>query len=77
MPEFTPISNIHDLAMQDSAEMIEGYRAGLDAAPEPGSDKSRAFWHGWRNGMTDKGRQPIDQAQRELAEQIVRKNRAH
>lgn len=67
MSEFRPITTLADLALQDDGEVMAGYVAGLHGAPEPGSDRSRAYWHGWKNGMVDAGRQPIDDAQRELA----------
>jgi hypothetical protein len=51
--------------------MVAGYRAGLDGTSEPGSDKSRSYWHGWRNGMMDSGRATIDDAQAKLAREIV------
>jgi ribosome modulation factor len=61
----------------DEDECLAGYRAGLDDEPEPGSDKSRSYLHGWRNGMADKGRLPISPEQREYAESYVRVRRAH
>lgn len=50
---------------------------GLVREPEPGCDKSKSYWHGWRNGMMDKGRLPIDGAARNLAHEFVRRQRAH
>jgi len=67
MAEFDRIVTLRDLANQDPAEMLSGYRAGLNGDPEPGSDKSRGFWHGWLNGMVDSGRREKDQAQAILA----------
>jgi hypothetical protein len=61
----------------DDDDCLAGYRAGLDGAPEPGSDKSRSFLHGWRNGMADKGRLPISAEQRKYAEAYVRHQRSH
>lgn len=58
-------------------DCVAGYRAGLDGTPEPGSDKSKSYWHGWRNGMMDKGRLPIDEAARNLVAEVVRRQRAH
>ena len=56
---------------------MAGYLAGLHGAPEPGSDKSKSYWHGWRNGMMDTGRLPHDEAARNLAAEVVRWHRAH
>ena len=56
---------------------MAGYLAGLHGEPEPGSDKSKSYWHGWRNGMMDTGRLPHDEAARNLAAEVVRRHRAH
>ena len=77
MSEFKPISTVADLDLQDSKEMVDGYRDGLNGTHEPGSDKSRSYWHGWRNGMRDTGRIPSDSAMDNLAEEYVRRQKAH
>ena len=53
MSEYQPLSSVRDLDVLDEADCVAGYLAGLDDAPEPGSDKSKSYWHGWRNGMMD------------------------
>lgn len=55
MSEFTPVETVDDLNSLDDDEIVAGYRSGFRGEPEPGSDKSRAFWHGWRNGRVDIG----------------------
>lgn len=55
----------------DDAELLEGYRDGLGGEPEPGNNRSLAYWHGWRNGAVDRGRRPIDAEQAALARDIV------
>lgn len=77
MSEYLPISAARELSVLDESECLEGYLAGLNCEPEPGSDKSKSYWHGWRNGAMDSGRLPIDQAARNLAEEVVRRQRAH
>lgn len=77
MSEYRPLSSACDLDVLDDADCVAGYRAGLNDAPEPGSDKSKSYWHGWRNGMMDKGRLPIDGAARNLAHEFARRQRAH
>lgn len=77
MSEFQPITSIEDLALQPDMEMQLGYLAGLNKEPEPGSDKSRAYWHGWRNGMVDGGHAEIDDAQQRLAWLIVASQRTN
>jgi ribosome modulation factor len=70
MSEFRPVSTKSDLECLDEDEMVSGYRDGLNGGSEPGSDKSRSYWHGWRNGMTDKGFNPGDEAQASLAQEL-------
>lgn len=77
MSEFNPISTKKDLELQDEFEMVSGYMAGLHNYPEPSSAYSRSYWHGWRNGMADKGRIPLDADMRNLAAEIVRAQRSH
>ena len=71
MSEFQPVRTKADLDLLDDDEMVQGYQAGLSGASEPGSDKSRSYWHGWRNGRADRGLDPIDNAQRQLAREVV------
>lgn len=75
MTEWTPVRTVADLATLDETEILEGYRDGLENAPEPGNNRSRSYWHGWRNGMADKGRRPIDAAQMQLAREYVSRAR--
>jgi hypothetical protein len=70
MSEFAKVSTAAELALLDDDDVIEGYCAGLDSDKEPGSDKSRAYWHGWRNAQTDRGRAPVDEAQQRLAREL-------
>lgn len=58
------------LAGIDDNEAVSGYRAGLDRKPCP-DDATYSFRHGWRNGMCDRGVRPIDDAQRELARDVI------
>lgn len=76
MSEFAPVSTLADLDTLDEAEILEGYRDGLANEPEPGGNRSRAYWHGWRNGMADRGIRQIDDAQRELARVFAARGRA-
>ena len=71
MSEFKPVENVTDLKLLDDDEIVRGYMDGLDCADEPGSDKSRSYWHGWRNAQTDKGRAPLDIHQQRLVAQYV------
>lgn len=77
MSEFQPISTAAELDLLDIDDIVDGYRAGLRGASEPGSDKSRSYWHGWRNGMVDTNRMPMDWAMWALVEEHIRRKRAH
>lgn len=71
MPERIPVSTLEDLSTLDDDEILEGYRDGLANEPEPGGNRSRSYWHGWRNGMADKKRIPFDRAMESLAREYV------
>lgn len=53
-------------------EVSEGYRDGFAGEKEPGDNRSKAYWHGWRNGAVDGGHREKDAAQAELARQVLR-----
>jgi hypothetical protein len=72
-PYGEPISNLADLDTLDTEELLEGYRDGFNNEPEPSGNRSRSYWHGWRNGMVDKGHRKGDAAQAELARQFVKR----
>ena len=77
MSEYQPLASVVELEFLNEDECVDGYLSGLRDDPEPGSDKSKSFWHGWRNGMMDKGRLPRDAAADNLACEYVRRQRAH
>lgn len=49
-----PVTTAAELATLDPAEVREGYADGLDGEPEPGGNRSKAYWHGFRNGRNDR-----------------------
>ena len=65
-----PVLSIPDLETLIESEIVEGYSDGLEGFP-CGENRSRSYWHGWRNGMVDSGRQQKDDAQIILARMIV------
>lgn len=71
MSEFQAVTTKVDLDALDHTEMVAGYMAGTSGSAEPGSAFSRSYWHGWRNGAVDSGRREIDQAQQQLAREVV------
>jgi hypothetical protein len=70
MAEFAPVETILDFRQLDDGDTLEGYFDGFHGSPEPGSDRSRAFWHGWRNGRVDAGLAEPDCAQRALEQEF-------
>ncbi|MCQ8278077.1 hypothetical protein NFI95_06405 [Acetobacteraceae bacterium KSS8] len=68
MTEFLPVATISDFRLLDDGDVLEGYLDGVSAGPEPGSDRSRSYWHGWRNGRVDAGLARPDAAQIALDE---------
>lgn len=69
---FEPVRTVADLDTLDEAEIIDGYRSAERGDPEPGPNRGRAYWHGWRNRMIDLGVIPGDDASRQLAHEFVR-----
>lgn len=65
---YLPVRTAFDLDQIDDDEVVEGYRDGLRGEPEPKGNRSRSYWHGWKNGMVDSGRRKSDQHQRALIE---------
>lgn len=66
-----PVRTAVDLNTLDPAELLEGFLDGMSDAPEPGDNRSRAYWHGWRVGMMDKGRIEIDPDHRALVRDVA------
>lgn len=71
MSEFQPVTTIADLETLDDAETQEGYFDGYDGEPEPGNNRSRSYWHGWRNGAVDGGHREKDEHQAMLAHEVI------
>jgi hypothetical protein len=76
MSEFVSITRAAELLRLGDAEfdadVVAGYRAWLRGDHPPGSDKSRAFHHGYANGCVDSGREgpTPEQRGRELAARL-------
>lgn len=75
MTDRLPIKRAPALDLLDSADCVEGYMDGVEGFPEPGDNRSFSYWHGWRNGAADGGHRPVDDAQRDLARDVIRKQR--
>ena len=70
-----PVETLEDLDSLDPLEMVEGYRDGYGDEPEPGGNRSRSYWHGWRNGAVDGGHREKDGSQALLAARVVEQQR--
>lgn len=66
-----PVCTLGELFQLNPAEIEEGYKDGLDGLP-CGDNRSRAYWHGWRNAMVDRGHAEKDAYQAVLAHEVVR-----
>ena len=52
-----PIADLIALDNLDSRDLVSGYFAGLNGdGHEPSVEMDTAYYHGWINGMCDKGR---------------------
>ena len=73
MSEFKPATTVEDLQLLDVDKILEGYRDGSRGEPEPGNNRSRSYWHGWRNGIADTKRMEADESMSLLARDVVKK----
>ena len=74
--ERAPITDLKTLDDQDERDLLAGYWAGFRGdGHEPSAEFNRAYWHGWRNGMADSNRLPIDSAMRKLCSEWLDRER--
>jgi hypothetical protein len=71
-----PVVSLDELDALDSAEMVEGYHDGYQNEPRPSGNRSKSYWHGWRNGMMDGKLMPVDASAMVLVRAVVARNRA-
>ena len=64
----TRYDQIRDL---DDDDLVEGYMDGAGGDPEPGDNRSYAYWHGWTKGALDGGHREKTSADAALAHDIV------
>ena len=76
MTSFEPVRTLADLNSLNEDDIVEGYLSAESGDPEPGANRGRAFWHGWRNRMIDRGELPSDDAASQLAREYVEASRA-
>lgn len=75
MGAFPPVKTLDDLDSLDPSDMMEGHRSAERGDPEPGPNRGRAFWHGWRTRMMDIGEIEIDDDHANLVRQYVKRQR--
>lgn len=66
-----PVSTMADLGTLNDTEIQEGYRDGRENMP-CGDNRSRSYWHGWRNGMMDFKHMESDWASQMLCSEYVK-----
>jgi hypothetical protein len=69
MVDRAPVTDPAELDALDPEEMQEGYRDGRAGDAEPGDNRSKSYWHGWRNGSNDR-LQTVDPAQAQLIKNL-------
>lgn len=72
---FAPVSTLADLETLDQDAIVDGYSSAERGDPEPGPNRGRSFWHGWRNRMIDLGEMGVDDASRQLVTEFVENER--
>lgn len=70
-PYGAPVVTVEELETLDEDEMVEGYLDGYANEPRPSGNRSKAYWHGWRNGMVDGKHAEPDESQAALARAVV------
>jgi hypothetical protein len=70
-----PVTTLEELDSLNEDEILQGYLSGRQGSAAPGDDKSKSFWHGWRNGMIDSGHMISDREYYLLATLVVNRNK--
>lgn len=73
-PNREPVLSVMDLARLSDEEMVEGYTDGAEGLP-CGGNRSRSYWHGWRQGAGDNGHRQLDRWDREFTRLIASQGR--
>jgi hypothetical protein len=63
-----PVTTLAEFDALDPNEVLNGQDAARRGAPEPGSNRSRAYWFGWRVHMMAIGATPTPPEHLALAE---------
>lgn len=71
---FRPVSTKAELDTLNASDIIEGYTSAQRGDPEPGENRGKAFWHGWRNRMIDYGILQPDAESMQLVREVLEFN---
>jgi hypothetical protein len=72
---FAPVTTFDDLDGLDHDQVVEGYMSAERGDPEPGPNRGRSYWHGWRCRMMDYGEIEIDDGHRNLVREYLEHER--
>jgi hypothetical protein len=72
---FSPVTTFDDLDGLDHDQVVEGYTSAQRGDPEPGPNRGRSYWHGWRCRMMDYGLLPIDDGHQNLTREYLEHQR--
>jgi hypothetical protein len=73
---FQPVATVTELNSLDETDMIAGHLSAERGDPEPGPNRGKAFWHGWRTRMMDLHEIPIDEKHRKLVKEWIASTRS-
>jgi len=68
---FEPVRTVADLETLDHDEILAGYMEWRAGDPEPGLNRGRSYWHGWRNAAIDHRAIEKDDAAAQLAHEVI------
>jgi hypothetical protein len=68
---FAPVESLNDLDGLDHDQVVEGYASAERGDPEPGENRGRSYWHGWRCRMMDYGYIVPDEGHRRLVREYL------
>lgn len=72
---FAKVETLADLDSLDHDEIVDGHLSAERGDPEPGENRGRAFWHGWRTRMMDLGAIEIDAEHHALVREYCRQHK--
>ncbi len=68
---FEAVTTMEDLLTLDEGDIVAGYREFRRGDPEPGPNRGRAYWHGWKNASRDHHCEPPTPEAAQLAREFL------